>query len=97
LPLALDAADQALRPAPTPAPSPGSDAYGLQVTVTGLAPTTVALCCPSMHVEGTGETSIITGVFYDATLQAITRRLSLLGAHVLAIFRDPGTEIQPQR
>ena len=91
-PLALDAAERALRGALPPALSRPHepDVYKLRVTVTGLDPVTVALCCPSMRVTAAGEACVISGVFDSDTMRTVSRRLNLLGARVLAVFRDPG-------
>src|SRR4051812_6522013 len=85
-PLALDAADRALRGGLPPAPSRplGPGVYELHVT--GLDPVTLAVCCPSLSVVAAGDTSVLGGVLNNDAIRTVIRRLNLLGARVLAIF-----------
>jgi hypothetical protein len=90
LPLALDAADRALRGGLPPAPSRPLPPGIYELHITGLDPSTLALACPSMRVSRAGDTSVIDGVVDDDGMGRLIRRVNLLGARVLAIFREHG-------
>src|SRR4051812_9982192 len=55
-PLALDAADRALRGGLPPAPSRPVEPGVYELRVTGLDPATLAICCPSLSVVAVGDT-----------------------------------------
>jgi hypothetical protein len=88
LPLALDAADRALRGGLPAAPSRPLEPGVYELHVTGQDAATLALACPSLRVTRAGDTSVIGGVLDDAAMRTLIRRVNLLGARVLAIFRE---------
>jgi hypothetical protein len=94
-PLALDAADQALRGGLPRAPSSPLGPGEYELHVTGLDSATLALVCPSMRVMRAGDTAVIEGRLDDPAMRVLIRRLNLLGARVLAIFR--GHRARPAR
>jgi hypothetical protein len=89
LPLAIDAADRALRrglPRERSHPlAPG--VYELHVA--GVDCALLSLACPSLRVTRAGDTSLAGGQLDDEAIGTIVRRLNLLGGRVLAIFRHP--------
>src|SRR4051812_46062536 len=87
-PLALDAADRALRGGLPPAPSRPLEPGVYELHVTGLDPTTLAICCPNLSVIAAGDTSVLGGLLDNNAMRTVIRRLNLLGARVLAIFPD---------
>jgi hypothetical protein len=88
-PLALDAADRALRGGLPPAPSRPLEPGVYELHVIGLDAVTLAICCPSLSVSAAGDTSVLGGVLDDDAMRTVMRRVNLLGARVLAIFPDP--------
>src|SRR4051794_13156112 len=87
-PLALDAADRALRGGLPPAPARPLEPGVYELHVTGLDPATLAICCPDLSVIAAGDTSVLAGVLDNDAMRTVIRRLNLLGARVLAIFHD---------
>src|SRR3954447_9822057 len=82
--LALDAAADLLRgpPASPPRPLPRG---GYEVHATGLAFDVVPIAFPEAITARAGDTSVLTGHFDDRGLSVLTRRIAILGGHVLAI------------
>jgi hypothetical protein len=87
-PLALDAADRALRGGLPPAPARPLDPGAYELHISGLDAAVLALACPNLDVTRAGDTSVVTGVLDDHTIGTLIRRVNLLGARVLAIFRE---------
>jgi hypothetical protein len=87
-PLALDAADRALRGGLPPPPSRPLAPGAYELHVTGLDPATLAVACPALIAAAAGDTSVLGGVFHDDEMCAAVRRVNLLGGRVLAIFRS---------
>jgi hypothetical protein len=92
LPLALDAADRSLRGGLPAAPSRPLPPGSYELHVTGMDTATLALACPSMRVTRAGDTSVIDGVVDDDAMRRLIRRVNLLGARVLTIFREHGEQ-----
>jgi hypothetical protein len=88
LPLALDEADRALRGGVPAAPSRPLEPGVYELHVIGMDASTLALACPSLRVTRAGDTSVIGGVLDDDAMRMLIRRVNLLGARVLAIFRE---------
>jgi hypothetical protein len=86
-PLALDAADRALRGGLASPPSRPLESGAYELHVTGLDPATLAIVCPALIAASAGDTSVLRGVFDDDAMCAVVRRVNLLGGRVLAIFR----------
>jgi hypothetical protein len=60
---------------------------GYEVHVCGLPPDIVPIAFPEAIVTRTGDVSVVAGAF---DLNALGRRVALLGGSVLAVFRaDP--------
>ena len=87
-PLALDAADRALRGGLPPLPSRPLEPGAYELHVTDLDPATLAIACPALITAAAGDTSVLGGVFDDNAMCAVIRRVNLLGGRVLAIFRS---------
>ncbi len=90
--LALDAAATLLhRPPPTP-PRPLRPG-GYEVHAAGLAFDIVPIAFPEAITARAGDISVLTGHFDDRGLTVLTRRITILGGHVLAIFhaQEPHT------
>src|SRR4051812_10372204 len=87
-PLALDAADRALRGGLPAAPARALEPGSYQLHITGLDAGVLALVCPSLRVTRAGDTSIVDGLLDDHAIGTLVRRVNLLGARVLAIFRE---------
>jgi hypothetical protein len=87
-PLALDAADRALRGGLPAAPARPLQPGPYELHITGLDAAVLALACPNLHVTRAGDTSVVAGVLDDHTIGTLVRRVNLLGARVLAIFRE---------
>src|SRR4051794_16416929 len=88
-PLALDAADRALRGGLPAAPARPLDPGVYELHITGLSAAVLALVCPNLRVTGAGDTSVVDGVLNQHAIGTLVRRVNLLGARVLAIFREP--------
>src|SRR3954452_10848839 len=88
-PLALDAADRAFRGGLPAAPARPLEPGPYELHITGLDAAVLALACPNLHVTRAGDTSVVAGVLDDHTIGTLVRRVNLLGARVLAIFREP--------
>jgi hypothetical protein len=86
-PLALDAADRALRGGLPPPPSRPLEPGAYELHVIDLDPATLAIVCPTLVAVAAGDTSVLGGVFDDDTMRTVIRRVNLLGGRVLAIFR----------
>src|SRR3954454_13911424 len=87
-PLALDAADRALRGGLPAAPARPLEPGVYELHVIGQDAATLALACPSLRVTRAGDTSVIAGVLDHAAMRTLIHRVNLLGARVLAIFRE---------
>ena len=87
-PLALDAADRALRGSLPPPPSRPLERGAYELHVSGVEPTTLAIACPTMVAAKAGDTSVLHGALDDDAMRAVICRVNLLGGRVLAIFRD---------
>jgi len=83
--LALDAAANLLQgpPATPPRPLPRGS---YEVHAAGLAFDVVPIAFPEAITTRAGDTSMLAGHFDDRGLSVLTRRIAILGGHVLAIF-----------
>jgi hypothetical protein len=86
-PLALDAADRALRGGLPPPPSRPLEPGAYELHVADVDAATLAIACPTLIAAAAGDTSVLGGVFDDHAMCAVIRRVNLLGGRVLAIFR----------
>jgi hypothetical protein len=87
-PLALDAADRALRGGLPAAPARPLEPGAYELHINGLDAAVLALARPNLHVTRAGDTSVVAGVLDDQAIGTLVRRVNLLGARVLAIFRE---------
>src|SRR3954453_3866972 len=87
-PLALDAADRALRGGLPPSPSRPLAPGAYELHVSGLDPATLAVACPALIAVAAGDTSVLRGLFQHDEMCVAVRRVNLLGGRVLAIFRS---------
>src|SRR4051812_45741001 len=94
-PLALDAADRALRGGLPAAPARPLEPGGYELHISGLDAAVLALACPNLHVTRAGDTSLVADVLDDHAMGTLVRRVNLLGARVLAIFRQHGSAHPP--
>lgn len=83
--LALDAAANLLRGPPATPPRPLRRA-GYEVHAAGLAFDVVPIAFPEAITTRAGDTSVLAGHFDDRGLTVLTRRITVLGGHLLAIF-----------
>src|SRR3954466_3748261 len=86
-PLGLDAADRAWRGGLPAAPARPLEPGAYELHITGLDAAVLALACPHLQVTRAGDTSVVAGVLDDHAIGSLVRRVNLLGARVLAIFR----------
>jgi hypothetical protein len=87
--LALDAADRALHPAATPRRRPllaRRDSARHQIYTSGLAPDLLARAVPELPLASVGDVVVLEGQLTRDGLEAVLRRIQLLGGRVLAVL-----------
>jgi hypothetical protein len=83
---ALDAAARVLLGPPEPDAHRCEGRYELHVC--GLAPDVVPIAFPETITVRTGDVSVLAGDFDDVALTRVTRRITILGGELLALFED---------
>jgi hypothetical protein len=83
---ALDTAAGVLLGPPERGPDRGEAHYELHVC--GLAPDVVPIAFPETITVRTGDVSVLAGEFDDAALSRVTRRITILGGELLALFEE---------
>src|SRR3954465_6011624 len=83
--LPLDTAAKLLRGPGAPPPRPLRRG-GYDVHAGGLAFDVVPIAFPEAITTRAGDTTVLAGSFDDRGLAVLTRRIAILGGHVLAIF-----------
>jgi hypothetical protein len=86
---ALDAAAKVLLGPPVPT-RPTRQVGHYEIHVCGLAPDVVPIAFPDTITVRTGDVSVLAGDFDDDGLCRLTRRVTLLGGQLLALFVEAG-------
>src|SRR3954464_1658015 len=77
-PLALDAADRALRGGLPAAPARPLEPGAYELHIIGLDAAVLALACPNLRVTRAGDTSVVAGVLDNHAIGTLVRRVNLL-------------------